>query len=920
MDSVRLVHPEWEQFVLLADELQGEFDPAAEPFEIVPVQELAIPNKQQFFYRYTILELNTAVKPWFLEWLFEKRGVERVVYLDPDIYVYQPMREVVSLLDGGAFMVLTPHLTGELDDGRNPTEHDILKAGCYNLGFIALGRHPQLSAFLHWWQRKLEFHCRVAISENLFVDQRWMDLAPGLFADVSILRHEGYNVAYWNLNHRMISQDSGKWLVRGGERPLVFFHFSGLNPHSPREFSRHQDRFRLGSFCREELKATRQLVQDYCKATLSNGLDTCKNWRYAFATLKDGTPIADCMRHYYRSFPEVQQHVGADPFQHDHAYLNQPWDNQGGPLVTSLMRFIWESQVPLQRSFPDISGAWRYDFVDCFVSRVSSWESLPERYVAPARASLAQASRSGHVPAPWRGEADLFQPTPGESLSSRLARRALRSVVRFMVVYTPLPKKKATLRALYHSFRPLGRWLPAHFRAQLKAEVHYWMHHRKPAPLKNLKRSARCVGPWLKRLAAKLLGMRTAEDGTRDRQSGVRSQASGEKQTQAPKLKTQCFSKWGMNIIGYIRSEHGVGESARLCAQAATEVGLPIAACDFNIGNQSRTADDSLRPFLREAPRYWINLFHVNADQMPVVYRHLGRKFFEGRYNIGFWHWELPEFPNEWLASFNLVDEVWVPSRFVQESIQAKSPRPVIRIPHGIRFRVDPEVRRADLGLPENGFLFLTMFDMRSIQERKNPQAVIEAFRRAFPVPGDAYLVMKINNAESFPKEVGELKARLGEPGRVVLIDRIFSRQNVYNLESLCDCFVSLHRAEGFGLGPAESMYLGKPVIATNWSGNVDFMNADNSCPVDYELVRLNRDYGPYRAGQLWAEPDIDHAAWYMTRLLQDPAWARDIAARGRETIRTLFSPQVVGSLYLQRIAAIYSERGHLSGGQSRAA
>src|SRR6185503_6112602 len=134
------------------------------------------------------------------------------------------------------------------------------------------------------------------------------------------------------------------------------------------------------------------------------------------------------------------------------------------------------------------------------------------------------------------------------------------------------------------------------------------------------------------------------------------------------------------------------------------------------------------------------------------------------------------------------------------------------------------------------------------------------------------------------------------------LLTETLSRQDVYELEAACDAFVSLHRSEGFGLGLAESMYLGKPVVGTNWSGNTDFMNHKNSCPVNYDLVVLDRDHGPYKKGQFWAEADVDHAAWYMKKLVDDRAFARQIGARAKAHLTDSFSPRAIGLKYLDRL------------------
>jgi len=361
----------------------------------------------------------------------------------------------------------------------------------------------------------------------------------------------------------------------------------------------------------------------------------------------------------------------------------------------------------------------------------------------------------------------------------------------------------------------------------------------------------------------------------------------------------------GINIVGYVRSEHGVGESVRSCARAANAAALSFSLHDFNAGNQARTSDDTWVHCLTPQPNHAVSVFHINADQMPLASITLGRRFFRDRYNIGYWAWELPDFPDRWAGSFAHVDEVWSPSQFVVDAIALKAPVPVVRMPHAIDFQTDPRVRRSDLGLPENRFLFLTMYDTQSFQARKNPEGAVEAFRRAFPRAGEAGLVVKINHPQTHGDDVRRLKTTLARVPGVVLIDRTLSRPDVYNLLGLCDSFVSLHRAEGFGLGMAEAMFLGKPVVATHWSGNVDFMTVANSCPVGYDLVTLQEDVGPYARGQTWAEPDLDDAAAHMRRLVDDAAWRRQIGDCGRQTIREHFSPAAVGRLYRARLAVI---------------
>jgi glycosyltransferase involved in cell wall biosynthesis len=366
----------------------------------------------------------------------------------------------------------------------------------------------------------------------------------------------------------------------------------------------------------------------------------------------------------------------------------------------------------------------------------------------------------------------------------------------------------------------------------------------------------------------------------------------------------------GINILGYVHAELGIGESARLCAAAATSADLPISLVDFEGGCSSRTGDERWSEHVASDNPYPVNVIHVNADQLPVAYSHFGRDFFRDRYNIGVWHWELPSFPDEWVPSFSLLHEIWAPTRFILESVGEKSPIPVVLMPHAICFDRPTDASRVHFGLPADDFLFLTMYDMHSFQPRKNPEAVVEAFRLAFPDPTGVGLVVKVMNAELCPAEFGELKQRLSHAAGFHLIDETLSRQDVYRLESVCDSFVSLHRSEGFGLGLAESMYLGKPVIGTAWSGNADFMSEENSCPVQYSLCQIEEDVGPYKKGQYWAEADREHAADFMRRLVSDSAFRTRIAAAGLHTIETQHSPEVIGQRYRRRLE-IVSQPGY---------
>jgi len=382
MQSVREVHGEWARHVLLVDEVGGDFDPAGEDFNLLEVRQLPLPEMDQFLFRYTILELNTAVKPWMFEWLFANGAYERVVYLDPDIYLYRQMIEVESALAAGSLMVLTPHLSGPLDDGNKPSELDIMRSGAYNLGFIALSRHPDCMKFLRWWQDKLEFQCVVDYEAGLFVDQKWIDLVPGMFSDVFILRHEGYNVAYWNLLHRNLESTSSRLTVNGV--PLVFCHFSGMEPRNPQPLSRYQDRFSLA-----DLPEFSPLALAYCEKVIANGLEECRTWQYAFGHFSDGTPIEDHIRYCYRTIPELQRVGGVNPFNQRERLASGAQPDHAIPL-TPVMRRLWSQRPDLKRSFPDIEGRDRIAYAQWFVDGGAAGSGVPDELINPVREVLVR--------------------------------------------------------------------------------------------------------------------------------------------------------------------------------------------------------------------------------------------------------------------------------------------------------------------------------------------------------------------------------------------------------------------------------------------------------------------------------------------------------------------------------------------------
>jgi glycosyltransferase involved in cell wall biosynthesis len=366
---------------------------------------------------------------------------------------------------------------------------------------------------------------------------------------------------------------------------------------------------------------------------------------------------------------------------------------------------------------------------------------------------------------------------------------------------------------------------------------------------------------------------------------------------------------FGVNIAGYLTAESGLGQAARLGLHALACAGIPHAANNVPIPElqNNETIDvqfDSANP-------YMFNLVWVNVDQADHFAWSKGKSYFRDHYNIGFWAWETPEFPTEWLPHFQYYNEIWVPSSFVHDIISRQSPVPVVRVPHPVLPReAGPDGRlaaRNALGIPEGAFVFSFVFHFHSSFERKNPLALIKAFKAAFSSEPNAYLVIKCAAGEK-TSGLGMLR-QAARDTNVRVVNGTMSRSQLNALFETSDCYVSLHRSEGFGLTMAEAMTYGKPVIATGYGGNTDFMKPHNSLLIDYELVRLQKDTGAYRKGWLWAEPKVEHAAELMRFIFEQRDKAAEIGERGRQEILAHFSTQAVGELMRQRLTTLCGRR-----------
>ncbi len=368
-------------------------------------------------------------------------------------------------------------------------------------------------------------------------------------------------------------------------------------------------------------------------------------------------------------------------------------------------------------------------------------------------------------------------------------------------------------------------------------------------------------------------------------------------------VQKQAPRSCGVNIAGYFTMESGVGEASRSIVRVMDKTGIPCALNNIE-DPLFRSKNDTYRHLFRHDSPYGINILCFNADQVPSLSRRLSPDWFPGKYSIGYWVWELDTFPKRWNPSFRCLHEVWTPSSFCTDAIRTRSPVPVITIPYAVDITAIDSLRtRESFGLPKDAYIFLFIFSLQSAFERKNPLAVIRAFRKVFNGYGKekVTLVLKFSGSASHRWAYDEIvKASEGLP--VMIIDSFLDNSALYRLMQLADCYVSLHRSEGFGLTIAESMFLGKPCIATGYSGNMEFMTTNISYPVRYTMKKIEQSIGPYKKGESWAEPDPDHAAELMQFVFDNPGKGRETGALAAQHIRDTFGPEALSRLVQKRI------------------
>ncbi|HET9147176.1 MAG TPA: glycosyltransferase [Acetobacteraceae bacterium] len=332
----------------------------------------------------------------------------------------------------------------------------------------------------------------------------------------------------------------------------------------------------------------------------------------------------------------------------------------------------------------------------------------------------------------------------------------------------------------------------------------------------------------------------------------------------------------GVAVAGEMGRVSGLGEAARLLHAGCAAAGADRGAVTLGL----------LRAPAPPVPRDAALILHANAPVIPLMLARAPRNFLRGRRVIGFWNWELPILPEEWRAGSAYVHEIWTPSAFTKAALEGMFPGLVRLVPYPLAALPLPpaDPGRAALGLPGDAVVTSVIANLGASFARKNPLGAIAAHRLAFGGRQDRILVLKLAGGAAFPADLARVTAAIGDSPNIRLIDEVWPGSRIHGLIAASDMVLSLHRAEGFGLVPAEAMLRGVPVVATGWSGNLQFMDPESAGLVPYRLAPVEDERGDYALpGAVWAEPDTGAAASLLRALADDPARRAALGGRGRD-------------------------------------
>ena len=371
----------------------------------------------------------------------------------------------------------------------------------------------------------------------------------------------------------------------------------------------------------------------------------------------------------------------------------------------------------------------------------------------------------------------------------------------------------------------------------------------------------------------------------------------------------------GINIVGFPQGTLGLGEDARLAGQVIESLGLDGVYINAPIPGPAKTVMPEGKLPIVEDCRFSTTLFCLPPTEMIRLAIEGGQHLIENdEYKIGAWPWELPHWPASFARVRDFVDEIWAQSEYVKDCFLKEGHTPVHKMPMAVTIPQPDADLREQLGITDNSFVYYLMFDGNSWLSRKNPIAGVLAFQQAFAASSEyqnVRLLIKAMNINANDPMWQKIVHMANQDNRIIIITERMDRQTLINMMNACDCYISLHRSEGFGRVIAEAMLLGQPVVATNFSGNIDFCKKDTAFLVDGDLLPLQQGDYIFFEGQYWCDPDIDTAATQLLKIYEDKLLRQKVALSGQSLIQQNYSVSAVAAFYSERFQEISKYNGY---------
>lgn len=872
----------------------------------VLIDEVNIPQFEIMKLRYSILELNTAVKPFALEYCLESYPeIEAITYIDPDIKIYGFLDKVwESLIIERDEVCLTPHLLSEISDKKLPSEISILQSGTYNLGFIGIRRSNFSNFLLGWWQERLFLDCTVDIPNGLFTDQKWIDLIPGFCSRVKILRDYSYNVAYWNFHERFITKIDNKFFVNS--EPLKFFHFSGFNP-KVRSISKHQNRFTF-----ENRNDLIDIFNDYKESLINNGYDNSILLDYSFNKLEEkipNNPIFRFIMQYEtkngRKFPSPLEEL-----YEFSKYILEPKIINGN--VLSLFQFslfklrpdvfeFFQIQINNLRSNPQKIISWLFNngFKELGLSKWTLYLDKVKLTKYLEISVLEQILKNSKI-----NSSDKFKKinskidfTSGlneitsflnfeKSQNDELVSDIISSVNKIIQLF--LSRNDLLIYCSnFQNVEDLNKaidWLKAE---NLQTIISY-----------NDLLAFECVAKFLPNHLITLF-----------EQSNIKKSSPISKYERSIKLnifKSRSDKKL-VNFTGQLFSVKGTGELARSLSRALESSNnystkyLPLRST-FDDLSLFPPKEISLKNNFYKNPD--LSIISLNADLSLYGDTMTPNSFKSKDYKIGYWAWETENFPKKFVDSSKFYDKIWALSEYAKRSIERSvKNKQVSTIPCCLDLWMQKNYIQLaskeikDLTKKFNKFFCIGyIFDFDSYGIRKNPEGILKVFEILSEKFSDILFVVKASRSSFGDFKYEKLKSRFMKLN-CIFIEEKLSKPDIYFLLANLDCYLSMHRAEGFGLPIMEAMSVGTLAIATNYSGNLDFMNSENSLLIDTKPYFLENDFGPYEKGTYWRDPSIDDCVDKLSMVINSSIIKAKFSQKGLNYVNKNFRPENISTL-----------------------